>query len=143
MANSMVERMRGVVATLLKSERLDELPASRVGPARQSFLAWLMLAEPLQFDDGEKRRSGDSRASRLFGSESLPEDEPAGSGRRASFLSTLFSGELLPADPVHERAPRGRTRMARGAGGADARATNGLSHQGGRVKPEDNHQGKG
>lgn len=85
-----------MIRDIMRSERLDELPAVPIDPERISFF------------------------SRLFKTESLPFDErPELRGERTSFIARLFSREALPVDPVPGPGPAGLPTKTRAAGRAD------------------------
>ena len=94
---------------IMRSENLDELPEVSLVPKRTSFFSRLMKSESLPFDDGVSGGQPSPHTPGLLAAEPLPlDDRPEPRGGRTSFITTLFSRESLPVDPVPGPGPVGR-----------------------------------
>lgn len=78
-------RYKEWINAVMRSEDLDELPEALLAPQRNSFVSKLLKTESLPLDDRPESRNAS-----------------------ISFLTTLFSREKLPVDPVSGPDPVGR-----------------------------------
>jgi len=86
---------------MMRSENLDKLPEASLVPKKASFFSRLMKSESLPFDFEVSGGRPSPQTSGLFATEALPlDDRPEPRGGRTAFITTLFSRESLPVDPV-------------------------------------------
>jgi len=106
MASGSFGRFAELIRVIIRFENLDELPEAPLVHKRTSFFSGLLKSENLPFDEEMSGGVHSPYASGLFASEPLPLDaRPEPRHGRASFFTTLFSREQLPADPVQESGP--------------------------------------
>jgi hypothetical protein len=109
MANGTFGRFAGWIRLIKAPESLDELPEASSDARRALFFSRILKSESLPFDEAVSGGLKSPSASGLFASEPLPlDDRPEQYARRASFIATLFSREMLPVDPAPGPGPISR-----------------------------------
>jgi len=109
MASGSNRRYAELIGIVMRSEKLDKLPEAALVPKRTSLFSRLMKSERLPFDPEVSGGRPSPQFSGLLAAEPLPlDDRPEPRGGRTSFITTLFSRESLPVDPVPGPGPVGR-----------------------------------